>query len=445
MKVKVPQAIRDCSALGYSTTKMLGLVNQGDDNPFVGIGRTLTYSPCVDLDFITALKETIETFKVSLKSGSSLSKVEVDVYCCLLGGETSLAWCNRVLRDVLGSDLYQSYISAYSPVLLSEVAHRDDLDSFSDRLARDTAFYFTERVDEILELAKSASGLVQLRSGITRLKDSASRRLESLTDTISLALTASELAGVYEAQQALDQPALFTETDPYSLAFTEAVDHFKERINLPINPADIQSDWHNYAFFVSGVTDAKLLAYFRDLVDSAIEDGMDYREFERKFIEKAESSGWQPSDGYANRARLVYDANLRQAYSFGQIQQYTRPEVLAEYPSWEWRHRDSPRPRPHHIEQDGRLFPAQEHPPLALPSGFGCRCRWIPRRESPTHSFQFVDVLNKKTGQIESTPAIEVNGKLTPLSDPGWRPFDNRRREEIRAAIIDSLPEDLKP
>jgi hypothetical protein len=256
---------------------------------------------------------------------------------------------------------------------------------------------------------------------------------------------ASELAGVYEAQQALDQPALFNETDPYSLAFTEAVDYFKERINLPINPADIQADWYNYAFFVSGVTDAKLLAYFRDLVDRAIEDGIDYREFERKFVEKAEASGWQPSDGFSNRARLVYDANLRQAYSFGQIQQYTRPEVLAEYPAWEWRHRDSPRPRPHHVEQDGRLFPAQEYPPLALPSGFGCRCRWIPRRETPTHSFQFVDVLNKKTGQIESTPAIEVNGELTPLSDPGWKPFDNRRRDEIRGAILDSLPEDLRP
>jgi len=371
----------------------------------------------------------------------------------LLGGESALSWVNSVLRSLMGEVVFYYYqqtggcfpgvpVSFSEPKSeFSEPFREDAIDEFAFRLQQKVGRVFDDRIASVQRTLDDSGSL----DGFTSALPASWEPTDELADELADALTLVELSGVLDAQRHLEAEGFtsFTENDPYRLPFEEAIAYFQERISLPIDPDLIRSEWHNYAFFVSGVTDAKLLANFRELTEEAIASGISYEEFLEGFTEIAEASGWQPKEGISRRSKMVFDANLRQAYSFGQIQQYTRPEVLDEYPSWEWRHRDSRNPRKHHKTMDGKLFPASENPPLALPSGFGCRCRWLPRREAPTEAFRYTDVQNPRTGETERTPALEVDGKLTPLADPGWRPPSTRQRLEVRQSLIDSLPGDL--
>lgn len=387
-------------------------------------------------------------------------------------GESNPHFCSLnepILRPLpyrlLGGESTKDWIESYFPQVLEFAEDEDDegeaydvIDQLTEDLAEPLTKILSDRFDQILGELSRLGSLPDFRKNLINLLSS---NLE-FTDSLSDGLTLSELGGLYDAARLLDLPFDFADPNPYRLPFEEAISYFRSRVDLPIDPDQIRAEWRNYAFFVSGVTDAQLLTEIRVETDRAISEGLSLREFEERVEQLASASGWKPKEGVARRARTIFDANLRQAYSYGQMRQYTRPEVLKRYPSWEWRHRDSRNPRPHHLAMNGRRFPSSSSPPLSLPSGFGCRCRWIPRRKEPTEKFSFVN-LPDKNGRLRRTPSIKVDSKTIPLRDsdwdsydpkadpgkipltaPGWSPVKNRYRGEVRERLKESLPEDFR-
>ena len=220
----------------------------------------------------------------------------------------------------------------------------------------------------------------------------------------------------------------------FKLPFDEAIAVLRDRLNVP-EPlwARIENEMTLVAFGIAGVTNAAMLADLRAIVDDFVANGTSFDDYSRQFQDVAQRYGWQPKDGVSRRAAIVADANLRTMHAAGRYRQMGQPEMLEARPYWVWRHRDSPRPRPHHAAQNGRVYEAADvmDLPIALPSGFGCRCQWqserkLPKgKKAPDRLPQERISVTAKDGSVRSVPAVEVrdrqgNTKLVPLSDPGW-------------------------
>lgn len=227
--------------------------------------------------------------------------------------------------------------------------------------------------------------------------------------------------------------------NPYELPFTEAIAFFKNKVLIPrATWQQILDAANNWAFFVSQVTSAQLLQDFYEATLDFVETGKTFEEFRADFEAISQSRGWAAPEGNSRRAFVVADANLRTAYAAGRYRQMTAPDVLAKRPYWEYRHRDSPQPRPHHLALDGKIFLAEDvlaSPALAVPSGFGCRCALFARRDLPKEK-QSPDPVPKINGVV----AIEVDGVATPIADRGWNYVPGNKKK-----IADELLNKLSP
>jgi phage gp29-like protein len=329
------------------------------------------------------------------------------------------------------------------PVEFEEPA-TDDFDTGIERLipraARNASDILRERVDLIAAMLRKKKTLEGVRDSLFLLQEVPPPRLsEHLTE----ALLVAYLAGEYEASKATILE-FQSPTDPYSLPFTEAIEWFIGKLQLPNSGQRIRAEWAVHAFWISSITDAQLLAEMHAAVLDAISNGEGYSAFRDRFEEIADRYGWMPRDGISGRANLVFDANMRSAFAAGQFAQYSKPHILQSFPEWEWRHRDSLNPRPHHLAQDGKRFAASASPPFWLPSGFGCRCRFIPRRSSGQELVTVDMVQNPKGISGELSPAIVRNGKREFLADPGWGyPPSTANRQKVIAQTIAKLPPEL--
>jgi hypothetical protein len=326
------------------------------------------------------------------------------------------------------------------------------IDELIEQYARSGSASFRGMYRRALALIRSHADLIELSESLPR----AWAVSDTLQASLLKGLQLTELQGRAEIEQIVSPE--FEEV--WTLPFREAIERFRQRLNIPIEEWEaISAEWREYAFWISGITNGQLLADIRSLIDRSLTEGTGYREFEQEFVSKAEAAGWEPKDGVSRRARVVFDANMRTAHATGRWMQATKPHVLARFPEWEWRHRDSVVPRPHHLAMDGRRFTAPL--PLGLPSGFGCRCTWIPRRGdgSATVNYELSDRLNPKTGETErvvhvpmvatgtgknATFRYDPNGKPTPMADPGWMPPTNRARSEVIQGMLAGLPADIR-
>lgn len=326
------------------------------------------------------------------------------------------------------------------------------IDELIDTYARAGSVAFRGMRRRAIALIRGHSDLVELSAVLPK----AWARSETLHRSLVSGLPLAELQGRAEIEQIVTPE--FEEV--WALPFREAIERFRQRLNIPLEEWEaLSAEWREYAFWISGITNAQLLAEMRELIDRALSQGTGYREFEREFIEKSNAAGWEPRDGLSSRAQVVFDANMRTAHATGRWVQATKPHVLERFPVWEWRHRDSVRPRPHHIAMGGMRFSAPL--PLSLPSGFRCRCTWIPRREDgrETVNYSLSDRLNPKTGSYEKVVHVPMmiegrgrnakatydpNGKPTPMADPGWVAPTDRRRPEVIQGMLGSLPPDLR-
>ncbi len=163
-----------------------------------------------------------------------------------------------------------------------------------------------------------------------------------------------------------------------SLPFKEAIDFFREKVNLPTwQWDDLWKDMHAKGFMVAGAARNDILADFRGAVDKAISDGATLEDFRKDFDDIVGRYGWSYRGGRNWRSEVIFATNITTAYAAGRYRQMTDPDVLSYRPNWQYRHGDSRVPRPLHLSWDGLVLAWDDpwwktHYP---PNGWGCSCR----------------------------------------------------------------------
>ncbi|RJP17900.1 MAG: head morphogenesis protein [Deltaproteobacteria bacterium] len=163
-----------------------------------------------------------------------------------------------------------------------------------------------------------------------------------------------------------------------SLPFQEAIDFFREKVNIPTRHwDDLRQGMHARGFMVAGAAKTEILADLRSAVDKAISEGTTLDEFRKSFDSIVANHGWSYKGGRNWRSELIFSTNIRTAYAAGRYRQMTDPDVASYRPNWQYRHGDSVVPRPLHLSWDGLVLAADDawwktHYP---PNGWGCKCR----------------------------------------------------------------------
>ncbi|MBE9102773.1 phage head morphogenesis protein [Vacuolonema iberomarrocanum] len=204
--------------------------------------------------------------------------------------------------------------------------------------------------------------------------------------------------------------------------------------------------------FVVAAAKGSLLQDIRELVESAIQDGLSRDQFVAEFKTRIAQRGWleDRSEGYRQwRAETIYQTNLKTAYQAGRYQQQTEPAVLRTRPYWQYRHGDSRRPRPAHLALNGRVFPAPtpDNPSAQAfwdafypPNGFGCRCFTVSLNDRD---------LNRKGLELEAPPSVgsdeDFDGQRVRLQpDRGWDHTPGKTNlQERRQQTVSRLSPDI--
>lgn len=240
--------------------------------------------------------------------------------------------------------------------------------------------------------------------------------------------------------------------DPFRLKFDEAIAYFRNKTPLGSLAWDDFADAaQDHAFTIATVTEAELLNDVYNLVLSGLENGDSYGEFKKGFDQAIDKAGWNPANR-PYRTALIFNQNLRNAYQAGRYKQMSDPEVLKLRGFWQYVHRDSRVPRPHHLALDGKIYPADSPfwQTCYPTNGFGCRCsvvslsqRDIDREgltvdEPPKET---VTVVDKVTGDRKRVPAI--GGK--PIGEPGFSTIPGGSDPSQKQAILEQAMQKLSP
>ena len=166
--------------------------------------------------------------------------------------------------------------------------------------------------------------------------------------------------------------------------YKEAVDYFKQKINIPTKRWNsLKGAMHTRAFTIAGAMRADILLDFRNAVDKAISNGDSLQDFRDNFYKIA--SKWRESDPSfdekmqkpkygAWRSKVIYQTNMLTAAAAAQERQARElPDVFthAKYVCMML-----PGSREEHKQWNGTVLPVndpwwEKHSP---PNGFGCLC-----------------------------------------------------------------------
>jgi hypothetical protein len=188
---------------------------------------------------------------------------------------------------------------------------------------------------------------------------------------------------------------------PAQLPFSEAIDFFKKKIQLPSSGwTDIWQEQHSHAFVVAGAAHDALVEDFYNALRDAQEKGTGYAAFRKQFDEITARHAWAYNGTPGWRSRVIYDTNITQAYNAGRYAQMMAVKHLRPY--WRYRHTSIEHPRLQHLSWDGLILPADDpwwntHMPQ---NGWGCKCK--------------VDSLSR----VEARREWEKNGKSGPDEAP---------------------------
>jgi hypothetical protein len=160
------------------------------------------------------------------------------------------------------------------------------------------------------------------------------------------------------------------------MPFRKAIDYFQEKQPLPSQAyTDLVHAMHDRAFVIAGVTRQDVLTDVQGLVLTALKEGTPLAQFQKDFQRVIEGK-WDPRQGAAWRSRLIYETNVRTAYSAGRYRQLM--SMRDTHPYWTYHHGDSRRPRLMHLGWNGITLRwddpwIQTH---YTPNGWGCSCYW---------------------------------------------------------------------
>lgn len=166
-----------------------------------------------------------------------------------------------------------------------------------------------------------------------------------------------------------------TEPEPLALPFAEAIEYLLRKLLLPTERwTDLWQEQHAVAFTVAGATSLALVQDFFDAVTKAIAEGGTLAEFRADFDAIVARHGWSYRGSRGWRSRVIFETNLRMAYSAGKWQQ--AQETAADRPYLRYSAVLDSRVRPLHRAWHGTILPIGDawwrtHMP---PNGWNCRC-----------------------------------------------------------------------
>jgi hypothetical protein len=159
------------------------------------------------------------------------------------------------------------------------------------------------------------------------------------------------------------------------LPFDEAIDFFRKKTNLsPEAFYALTEAARIEAFTVAVGSEEVIVESIRDLVDTALADGLSLREFQSQANEVLANAGVAAATPWY--WSTVYLTNLQTSYQVGRWQQINDPAVKAERPYLRYVSARLPTSRQSHVEKHGLVYP-QDHPfwdEFYPPNGFNCYC-----------------------------------------------------------------------
>lgn len=165
------------------------------------------------------------------------------------------------------------------------------------------------------------------------------------------------------------------EVKPFSVNPVEAIDFFRNKTRIPTRAwTDLWQQQHSAGFMIAGAQSDALLADFQGAIDDAIARGETLDAFRKRFDSIVEEHGWSYNGSRNWRSQVIFDTNMRMAYSAGQWQQIQR--VKEQRPYLRYVAVMDNRTRPEHAAWHNTVLPAddpwwQTHFP---PNGWRCRC-----------------------------------------------------------------------
>jgi hypothetical protein len=211
------------------------------------------------------------------------------------------------------------------------------------------------------------------------------------------------------------------------LPFDEAIDFFRQKVNLPTQTwKDLRQGMHARAFVVAGAMKENLLSDLRTEIQKGIEQGTTLSDFRKQFDGIVQKHGWSYKGAKGWRSSVMFNTNLSVAYHTGHYKQMTDPDVLQVRSFWRYVESSSDEPRPEHeawynvvLRFDDPWW--DEHYP---PNGWGCKCGVV------NHSAREVERLGKEEALQTQAPKTEYydwkpSGDEQPIKvpagiDPGW-------------------------
>jgi len=213
--------------------------------------------------------------------------------------------------------------------------------------------------------------------------------------------------------------------DAFDVHFTEAIDFLRNKLRLPTATwTDIWQGMHSTAFVVAGAQSDDLLADFQEAVTKAIAAGRTLADFRKDFDNIVAEHGWSYRGSRNWRSKVIFQTNLRTAYSAGRWQQIQR--LKAARPYLRYVAVMDARTRPQHRTWHNTVLPV-DHPWWEThfpPNGWNCRCsvQSLNERDLARHGLKVSDdappsplvprTLNTASGRV----TIEVPEGI----DPGF-------------------------
>lgn len=141
---------------------------------------------------------------------------------------------------------------------------------------------------------------------------------------------------------------------------------------------DVEPQFHDRGFMVSGATKVELLADIARAIDKAEQEGRGLEEFRKDFRATVARNGWPGKAGMGTpggeawRTRVIYKTNMATTYAAGRRAQL----IEGNFAFWIYHHGGSLEPRIIHLGWDGIALPPDHafwdtHSP---PNGWGCSC-----------------------------------------------------------------------
>lgn len=169
--------------------------------------------------------------------------------------------------------------------------------------------------------------------------------------------------------------ALVLEEEFEPLPFDEAIDFFRAKTNVP--PAifaTLADAARRKAFAIAAGATEQITASIRDLLDTALSDGLTLREFQAQAADVLTRGGVAAKNPWY--WETVYRTNLSTSYQAGRWKQMTDPAVRASRPYLRYVSARTPTSRPSHVEKHGLVYPIDDPfwDEWMPPNSWNCLC-----------------------------------------------------------------------